>query len=218
MNITWLLAGQIRPRPRGASLCGAILQGSCDLESGVSPRRQSGGGWPGTFGDVRNGMVSSRGSPKNTTLDLTRTLVMGHSAGGQLALCLAGHEPSVKRVYFAGRCGRFAAGLGTSPKQRRGVEFLGGNRRTSLNIITRPTRAAQDRRNRVADPWGPDDSVPASLSRHYAEQKKRVARTSTIWKSQRQAMTISSIPFQAHGQRSRAPYCIFCLDTAKNLT
>src|SRR5439155_19677081 len=57
-----------------------------------------GGGWPGTFEDVASAYRFLPQIAKRYNLDPTRTATMGHSAGGQLALCLAAHEPSVKRV------------------------------------------------------------------------------------------------------------------------
>src|SRR6266852_7735698 len=57
-----------------------------------------GGGWPGTFEDVASAYRFLPQIAKRYNLDPARTAIMGHSAGGQLALCLAAHEPSVKRV------------------------------------------------------------------------------------------------------------------------
>src|SRR4051812_8795708 len=48
-----------------------------------------GGGWPGTFEDVTNGLKFIRQHAAEHSIDAKLTLVMGHSAGGQLALCLA---------------------------------------------------------------------------------------------------------------------------------
>jgi acetyl esterase/lipase len=58
----------------------------------------AGGGWPGTFEDIRNAYRYLPQIAKRYDLDSTKVLVMGHSAGGQLALCLAAHESSLRRV------------------------------------------------------------------------------------------------------------------------
>jgi len=58
----------------------------------------SGGGWPGTFADIRTAHQFLLQHAETEHLDRDRIVVMGHSAGGQLALCLAAHEPGVKRV------------------------------------------------------------------------------------------------------------------------
>lgn len=56
-----------------------------------------GSGWPGTFEDVRAAYRYLQNHAGN--LDLKRVCVTGHSAGGQLALCLAAFEKSVTRVF-----------------------------------------------------------------------------------------------------------------------
>ena len=57
-----------------------------------------GGGWPGSFSDVRSAYNFLLQHAQAHIFDSKRIVVMGHSAGGQLALCLAAHEPSVTRV------------------------------------------------------------------------------------------------------------------------
>lgn len=49
-----------------------------------------GGGWPGTFLDVAAGADHLKKIAKAERLDLTRVVTVGHSAGGHLALWLAG--------------------------------------------------------------------------------------------------------------------------------
>ena len=51
-----------------------------------------GGGWPGTFLDVARAADFLRTIATQHALDLTRTIAIGHSAGGQLALWLAAAE------------------------------------------------------------------------------------------------------------------------------
>jgi len=48
-----------------------------------------GGGWPGTFLDVAAAADHVRVLTSSNSLDLSRVVAMGHSAGGQLALWLA---------------------------------------------------------------------------------------------------------------------------------
>lgn len=52
----------------------------------------AGGGWPGTFQDVGHGADYLRTLAKEQPLDLSRVVVMGHSAGGHLALWLAARK------------------------------------------------------------------------------------------------------------------------------
>jgi len=80
-------------------LC-AALTGQGFATANLEYRRvgNEGGGWPGTFADVRsayNFLIQNAGQH---SFDTQRVLVMGHSAGGQLALCLAAHEPSITRA------------------------------------------------------------------------------------------------------------------------
>lgn len=51
-----------------------------------------GGGWPGTFQDVTAGVNHLRELVLEHDLDLSRVVVTGHSAGGHLALWLAGQR------------------------------------------------------------------------------------------------------------------------------
>ncbi|HYM77416.1 MAG TPA: alpha/beta fold hydrolase [Candidatus Dormibacteraeota bacterium] len=57
-----------------------------------------GGAWPGTFEDIRSAYQFLIQNAQKHNLDARRVVVLGHSAGGQLALCLAAHEPGVTRV------------------------------------------------------------------------------------------------------------------------
>jgi acetyl esterase/lipase len=132
-----------------------------------------GGGWPGTFADVRDGYRFLPQLAKKYPLDLTRTLVMGHSAGGQLAFCLAGHEPSVKRVISLAGVVDLQQAWELRLSDNAVAEFLGGNPKE----VSDHYREADPLQLRIAaTEWlihgAPDDSVPASLSRGYAEQKK----------------------------------------------
>src|SRR5262252_2691925 len=58
----------------------------------------TGGGWPGTFQDIGTAFGFLPQIAKRYNLDASRVVVMGHSAGGQLAVCLAAHETTVARV------------------------------------------------------------------------------------------------------------------------
>lgn len=54
-----------------------------------------GGGWPGTFEDIRSAYHFLTQHAREYQVDPRKSVVMGHSAGGQLALCLAAHEPAL---------------------------------------------------------------------------------------------------------------------------
>jgi acetyl esterase/lipase len=50
---------------------------------------QSGSGWPGTYLDVSKSVDYLRSIAADNKLDLTRVIVIGHSAGGHLAMWVA---------------------------------------------------------------------------------------------------------------------------------
>jgi pimeloyl-ACP methyl ester carboxylesterase len=66
-------------------------------------RLGNGGGWPGTFQDVAAGMDFLGHIGAEYSLDTSRIVAVGHSAGGQLALWLAGRHtlPARSDVYSA---------------------------------------------------------------------------------------------------------------------
>ena len=57
-----------------------------------------GGAWPGTFADIRSAYQFLIQNAQKHNFNAQRVAVIGHSAGGQLALCLAAHEPRVRAV------------------------------------------------------------------------------------------------------------------------
>ena len=71
-------------------LCNAIAEAGCAVWS-IEYRRvgQTGGGYPGTFDDVR---AAAKYLSQLPGLDLSRVVLAGHSAGGHLALWLAAQE------------------------------------------------------------------------------------------------------------------------------
>ena len=75
----------------------------------------AGGGWPGTFDDVGAAVDFVRAlAESEPTVDTTRVIVAGHSAGGQLALW-AGPTPRASRASIGG---------GNSPLSPVGVVTL----------------------------------------------------------------------------------------------
>src|SRR6266581_3653424 len=54
-----------------------------------------GGGWPRTFEDVRTAYRYLIQRAGELAIAASPVIVLGHSAGAQLALCLAAHESSV---------------------------------------------------------------------------------------------------------------------------
>lgn len=75
-----------------------------------------GGGWPGTFLDVAAGADHLRLLADEEKLDLKRVVVLGHSAGGHLALWLAGRRSLMPGDELRGQ----------EPLDMRGVVALAG--------------------------------------------------------------------------------------------
>jgi len=134
-----------------------------------------GGGWPGTFSDIRSAYHFLEQNAKAHNLDSKRIAVMGHSAGGQLALCLAAHEPGLTRAVSLAGVVDLQRGYELHLSNDAVVEFLHGT----------PTEVPDHYRE--ADPmelsishtrqWlihgSADDTVPAALSRGYVSAKQK---------------------------------------------
>ena len=134
-----------------------------------------GGGWPGTFEDVVNGYRFLSWIAQRYELDMNRVLVMGHSAGGQLALCLAGHQMSLKNVVSIAGVTDLQHAWALHLSNDAVVEFLGGK----PTEVPDHYREADPMRLEIpkATQWlihGVDDGVvPPDFSRTYFEQKKK---------------------------------------------
>jgi acetyl esterase/lipase len=134
-----------------------------------------GGGWPGTFDDIRSAYRFVQQEQSRFHLDLDRLVVMGHSAGGQLALCLAAHEISVRQVIsLAGVVdlkSAFALHLGSDAV----ADFLDGK----PDAVPEHYREADPMELSIpqARQWlvhgAADETVPPQMSRDYVAQKKK---------------------------------------------
>ena len=78
----------------------------------------TGGGWPETFEDIRSAYQFLVQNAQKHGFSTEKIVVMGHSAGAQLALCLASHERCGNGRYFFGGSSGHAASVSTSSQQR----------------------------------------------------------------------------------------------------
>jgi acetyl esterase/lipase len=135
-----------------------------------------GGGWPGTFEDVRSAYRFLPELAKRYSLDATRIAVMGHSAGGQLALCLAAHEPSLKKVVSLAGVVDLEQAWELHLSDNAVVEFLGG-KPSEVPEHYREADPMQLAIDHATTQWlihgSADDVVPSYLSRNYSQQDKR---------------------------------------------
>jgi acetyl esterase/lipase len=155
-------------------LC-AALAGHGFVTVNVEYRRvgDPGGGWPGTFEDLRRAFQFVVQHAHELRSDAAKLTVMGHSAGGQLALCLAAHEARVARaVSLAGVLDlRRAWQLHLSHDAV--VEFLGGTPEQVSEHYKEASPAELAIRTAQTILHGTkDDTVPVEMSREYVRQKK----------------------------------------------
>jgi acetyl esterase/lipase len=136
-----------------------------------------GGGWPGSFEDVRSAYRMLKDPAQHShfpQVNLKHTAVVGHSAGGQLALCLAAHEKTVMHaVSLAGVLDlRRAWELHLSSDAV--ADFLGGSPTEVPEHYREASPAVQSIPARQQIIHGTqDDTVPYEISLHYAERKKK---------------------------------------------
>jgi acetyl esterase/lipase len=155
-------------------LC-AALTGKNLATWNVEYRRvgNSGGGWPGTFQDVASAFRFLPQIAKRYNLNTAKTLLIGHSAGGQLGLCLAAHEPAVKQVVSLAGVVDLQQAFELHLSDDAVVEFLGG---TPKSISEHYHEADPMQLKVAATQWlihgATDTVVPSPLSRNYAQQKK----------------------------------------------
>jgi acetyl esterase/lipase len=164
-------------------LCAALTQKGIATWN-VEYRRvgNPGGGWPGTFEDIASGYRFLPQIAGRFNLDPTKILVMGHSAGGQLALCLAAHEPSVQHaVSLAGVVDlqrAFDLHLSTDAV----VEFLGGKPTDVPDHYHEadPMRLTISQAKQILLHGANDDVVPPDFSSRYVEEKKKTRENVTL--------------------------------------
>jgi acetyl esterase/lipase len=136
----------------------------------------AGGGWPGTFEDVRSAYQKLHSGKHEVAehLDLHRVCVAGHSAGGHLALCLAAFEKSVTRVFSLAGVIDLRRAWELHLSNDAVVEFLGG----PPAEVPEHYREASPIEHRIPAlqklvHGTTDYSVPYEISKRYAEAKKK---------------------------------------------
>lgn len=135
-----------------------------------------GGGWPGTFEDIRSAYRALI-SHKNDTLaklDTKRACVAGHSAGGHLAVCLAAFESSVRNVLSLAGVLDLQRAYDLHLSNDAVVEFLGGTPKEVPDHYheASPAERSIPQAKQKLIHGTTDDSVPYELSRDYAAKKK----------------------------------------------
>ncbi len=136
----------------------------------------AGGGWPGTFEDIRtayHALVEHK-NDSIAKLDLKKLCVAGHSAGGQLALCLAAFESSVTHVLSLAGVLDLHRAWELHLSNDAVVEFLGGSP-TEVPDHYREASPAErpipHARQKLIHGTA-DDAVPYEITKNYATRKK----------------------------------------------
>ncbi|MGA8765240.1 MAG: prolyl oligopeptidase family serine peptidase [Candidatus Sulfotelmatobacter sp.] len=133
----------------------------------------AGGGWPGTFADVRAGYQFLMQNAGKYEFDAKRVAITGHSAGAQLGLCLAAHESNVKTVVSLAGVVDLQRAYALHLSNDAVVEFLGG----TLAEVPDHYREADPMKLAVpARQWlihgSADDVVPVNFSQSYVKKKR----------------------------------------------
>jgi acetyl esterase/lipase len=142
----------------------------------------AGGGWPGTFDDIRSAYRFVLQQAARFRLDAARLAVMGHSAGGQLALCLASHEASVRRVISLAGVLDLKRAYTLHLSNEAVVEFLGGKPEAVAEHYREadPMELAIPQARQWVVMGKDDDVVPPELSREYVRFKTLAGRKENV--------------------------------------
>src|SRR5580658_3941333 len=135
----------------------------------------SGGGWPGTFADVRAGYQFLTQNAHKYEFDARRIVAIGHSAGGQLGLCLAAHETGVRAVVSLAGVVDLQRAYSLHLSNDAVVEFLGGTPAEVGDHYREadPMKLAIGARQWLVHGAG-DDIVPPKFSRDYVSAKRKL--------------------------------------------
>jgi acetyl esterase/lipase len=154
-------------------LCAALTAAGV-ATANVEYRRvgNAGGGWPGTFADIRAAYQYLTQKSTQYEFDVHRVITLGHSAGGQLALCLAAHEVGVKAVVSLAGVIDLIRAYELHLSNDAVVEFLGGTPKEAADHYREadPVRLAIRTRQYLVH-GAEDDVVPPAISKDYVTGK-----------------------------------------------
>jgi acetyl esterase/lipase len=132
----------------------------------------AGGRWPGTFSDIRSAFQFLMQKERQYELDVERVVVLGHSAGAQLALCLAAHEERMKAAISLAGVVDLQRAYELHLSNDAVVEFLSG---TPAEVADHYREADPMKLAISARQWiihgAADEIVPPAISRDYVTAK-----------------------------------------------
>ncbi len=134
-----------------------------------------GGGWPGTFEDITSGFSFLRQIAGPHHLDANNVTVLGHSAGGELALCLAAHQKSLRGALSLAGVVDLHRAWELHLSNDAVVEFLGGTPDQVPDHYheASPAEVAMPAVVQKLIHGTKDNVVPIEMSRHYRDMKKQ---------------------------------------------
>ena len=131
---------------------------------------EPGGGWPGTFDDVKLAVAFAREHAAQYGADSSRTVVLGHSAGGHLALWVAAEIRDLAAVIGLAP----VASLHQTLSDNAVAGLMGGGPAEVPERYAYADPARQSPVPRVIIHGTADDIVPISLSRDYTAPARLV--------------------------------------------
>jgi acetyl esterase/lipase len=154
-------------------LCAALTKaGIATLNIEYRRVGNPGGGWPGSLHDIEAAFQFISATAKDKRLDLDRVVVIGHSAGGQLALALAAQHADVRGVVALAPVSDLRRAYDLHLSNDAVVEFLGGTPAeipatyAEASPVELPISIPQ-----VIIHGSHDETVPIEMSRSYLETK-----------------------------------------------
>jgi acetyl esterase/lipase len=133
-----------------------------------------GGGWPGTFADICSAYEFLVARAEELSIDGRRIVIMGHSAGGQLALCLAAREPRISAVISLAGVVDLRSAYQLHLSNDAVAEFLGEPPDDVPKLCREadPMQLSVDAQQFLFH-GSVDDEVPPDFSRAYVARKKK---------------------------------------------
>jgi acetyl esterase/lipase len=142
----------------------------------------TGGGWPDSFEDLLAAERFLGQVARRYSLDVSHTVVMGHSAGGQLALCLAARLKSTRHAVSLAGVVDLKQAFELHLSHDAVAEFLGGSPAT----VPEHYREADPMELRIngVEQWlvhgDADDIVPPQFSARYVAAKARAGEKAEL--------------------------------------
>jgi acetyl esterase/lipase len=132
-----------------------------------------GGAWPGTFEDITNALGLLLAEAARLQADAKRCVVLGHSAGGQLAVALAARNPHIRGVVALAGVLDLRKAYELHLSNDAVVEFLRGTPAQIPDHYAEasPLETPVKKVRQVLVHGTDDETVPVAFSRDYAKKK-----------------------------------------------